>query len=137
MPTLYGSTTDATALEECKANDRYSGVETKGPRLLVAIEARLARMLDLTNPDIRRSLDLTLAELAAEDWRKLRAAGRESLTQALGRAGAGVGGSGVLVRSAAVRRGVNGVIFPGNCQAGWLEVVEGVRLERLGMRTRV
>jgi RES domain-containing protein len=137
LPTLYGSTTDATALEECKANDRYYGVETKGPRLLVAIEARLPRMLDLTNPNLRRSLDLTLAELAAEDWRKLLAADRESLTQALGRAVASVGGNGLLVRSAAVKHGINGVIFPGSCQAQWLEVVEGDRLERLGAPSRI
>src|SRR5437867_9396032 len=54
--TVYGSTTDTTALEECKANDRYYGIVTKGPRLLVAIEAQLPRALGLTDPDIRRRL---------------------------------------------------------------------------------
>ena len=57
LATLYGSTTDITALEECKANDRYYGVETRSPRLLVAIEARLTHVLDLTAPGIRRALD--------------------------------------------------------------------------------
>jgi hypothetical protein len=56
LPTIYGSTTDTTALEECKANDRYYGVVTKSPRLLVAIEAQLTRALDLTDP--RRPPDL-------------------------------------------------------------------------------
>ena len=61
-----------TALEECKANERYYGVVTKSPRLLVAIEAQLTRVVDLTIPDIRRALDLSLKELAAEDceWRR-------------------------------------------------------------------
>lgn len=136
LATLYGSTTDTTALEECKANDRYYGVETKSPRLLVAIEARLNRVLDLTNPDIRRALDLTLTELAAEDWRKLLAAGKESFTQTLGRATAAAASSGLLVRSATVRRGVNVVIFPGVCAGDRLEVVEGRKLEKLGGRTK-
>jgi len=136
LATLYGSTTDTTALEECKANDRYYGVVTRSPRLLVAIEAQLTRMLDLTNPDIRRALDLTLKELAAEDWRKLIASGKESLTQGLGRAVFEVRGSGLLVRSAAVKRGVNAVIFPAACPPDHLEVVEANKLEKLVRRVR-
>jgi RES domain-containing protein len=136
VATLYGSTTDTTALEESKANDRYYGVETKSPRLLVAIESRLTRVLDLTDPNIRRALDVTLTELAAEDWRKLLAAGKESFTQALGRAVAAAGGSGLLARSATVRRGVNVIVFPGVRAGDHLEVVEGAKLARLGVRTR-
>jgi RES domain-containing protein len=37
LATLYGSTTDTAALEEANANDRYYGLETKTPRLVVAI----------------------------------------------------------------------------------------------------
>lgn len=137
VPTLYGSTTDTTALEECKANDRYYGILTKSPRLLVAIEAHLTRVLDLTNPEIRRPLEVTLTELAAEDWRKLQAAGKESLTQVLGRAVAETGGSGLLARSATVRRGVNVIIFPRACRADRLAVVEGDKLDKLDVRQRV
>lgn len=136
IATLYGSTTDRTALEECKANDRYYGVETKSPRLLVAIEAQLTRMLDLTALATRRAMGVTLAELGAEDWRKLQAAGKESFTQAIGRAVAAVGGSGLLARSAAVHRGVNVAIFPGVCAADHLEVVDGAKLEKLGVKTK-
>ena len=136
LATLYGSATDITALEECKANDRYYGVETKSPRLLVAIEARLTHVLDLTAPGIRRALDVSLAELAAEDWRKLLAAGRESFTQTLGRAVAAVGGSGLLARSAAVPRGVNVVVFPGLRHGDRLEIVEGEKLKKLGVRIK-
>jgi RES domain-containing protein len=129
--TLYGSITDTAALEECKANDRYYGVDTKSPRLLVAIETRLTRVLDLTSPICRKSLDLTLTQLAAEDWRKLLASGKESFTQALGRAVVAARGSGLLARSAAVHRGVNVVVFPENCAKDQLLVVEGHKLEAL------
>ena len=129
IPALYGSTTDTTALAECKANDRYYGVVTTTPRLLVAVAARLPRMIDLTERTIRRSLGVSLDELAAEDWRKLLNAGQESLPQTIGRAVAATGGSGLLVRSAATPRGVNVVIFPGN--GGELALVEGEKLAKL------
>ena len=137
IATLYGSTTDSTALEECKAHDRYYGVETKSPRLLVAIEAQLSRMLDLTAPATRRAMEVTLTELGSEDWRKLQAAGKESFTQAIGRAVIAAGGSGLLSRSAAVPRGVNVAIFPGVCAADHLELVEGAKLEKLAVRIKV
>lgn len=47
---LYGSTTDTAALEEAKSNDRYYGLETKTPRLVVAIQAKVGKILDLTSP---------------------------------------------------------------------------------------
>lgn len=131
MPTLYGSTTDTTALEEFKANERYYGVVTKSPRLLVAIEASLARAVDLTDVALRRKLGVTLEELAGEDWRKLLGSGRESLTQALGRAVAASGGSGLLARSAAVLRGVAVAVFPGLSRQDRRAVVGGDKLEKL------
>ncbi len=122
LATLYGSTTDTTALEECKANDRYYGVVTTRPRLLVAIEARLDRVLDLSAPTVRRTLGVTLEELRSEDWRMLLNAGRESFIQALGRAVAECGGQAVLARSAAVHRGLNVAIF---CRAGGSQLSPG------------
>lgn len=132
VPALYGSTTDATALEESKANDRYYGIVTRTPRLLVAIETTLHRVLDLTSAAVRRELGVTLDELMAEDWRKLLEAGRESFTQALGRAALQSGTSGMLTRSTASAAGVNGVVFPGNLGKGEvLAVVGGEKLRRL------
>jgi len=133
---LYGSTTDTTALEECKAHDRYYGVETKSPRILVAIDIELTRMLDLTSPAARRALGVTLTELGAEDWRKLQAAGKESLTQVIGRAAAAAGGSGLIVRSAEVHLGINVVVFPGVCSGDRLEIVEGDKLAQLAKRAK-
>lgn len=127
---IYGSTSDKTALDECKAHDRYYGVETLSPRLLVAVEARLERVLDLTSLRVRRRMGLAVHVWADEDWRQMQAEGRESLSQAIGRAVSQAGGSGLLAHSSAVRGGVNVVIFPRNLRAGeTTSVVEGEKLE--------
>ncbi len=136
LATLYGSTTDTTALEECKANDRYYGFVTTSPRLLVAIEARLDRVLDLSDVAVRRSLGVTLERLASEDWRKLLNAHRESFSQALGRAVAEAGGHGLLARSAAVPRGLNVAIFTKQMSTTTrLSVVEGEMLAKWVSKT--
>jgi len=131
LPAVYGSTTDTTALQECQANDRYYGVVNRSPRILVAIEATLTRMLDLSDFTIRRALGITLQGLAREDWRRLQDAGLESLSQTIGRAVAAVGGSGILARSAACAPGINVVVFPGAHGDDRLEIVDAHRLERL------
>lgn len=136
LAALCGSTTDTAALEEAKANDRYYGLETKTPRLVVAINAEVERMLDLTSPTLRRQLGVTLAELAGEDWRKLLQSGRESLSQTIGRAAASVGASGILVRSAAVRHARNVIIFPPLDASGHLSIVEDEALARLTQATK-
>lgn len=129
---VYGSTTDTVALEECKAHDRYYGVVTTAPRLLVAVRAKLSRVLDLQRADVRRALGVTLAELEAEDWRRLSERGIESQAQAVGRAASGAELSGMLVPSFAVDGGLNVVVFPGRLPPGdRLEVVEGEALEKL------
>lgn len=131
---VYGSVTDAVALEESKATDRYYGVVTKAPRLVVAIEAQLAGVIDLTDARVRRSFGVSLKELAAEDWRKLLEAGKESLSQALGRACATIGASGILARSAAVPSGINVVVFQAGLRGDQLAVVEGDKLDFLKKR---
>ena len=136
LAAVYGITTDTAALEEAKANDRYYGIETKTPRLVVAIQAKVAHMLNLTAPAIRRQLGITLAELAGEDWRKLLQSGHESLSQAIGRAAASTGASGVLVRSAAVRQARNVIIFPPLGGSDRLSIVEGEALTRLTKATK-
>lgn len=131
LAALYGCTTDTAALEEAKANDRYYGLETKTPRLVVAIQAKVGKMLDLTSPGIRRQLGITLAEFSGEDWRKLLQSGQESLSQALGRAAASTGASGLLVRSAAVRQVRNVILFPPLGGSERLTIIEGDALARL------
>ena len=131
LAALYGSTTDTAALEEAKANDRYYGFETKTPRLVVAIQAKVGRILDLTSPGIRRQLGITLAELSGEDWRKLLQSGQESVSQSLGRAAASTGASGLLVRSAAVHQARNIILFPPLAGSDRLTIIEGDALAPL------
>lgn len=131
LAAVYGSSTDSAALEESKANDRYYGVETKAPRILVTIHADVRGMLDLRSPVLRRRLGVTLDELNAEDWRRLVDQNRESLTQAMGRAAASMGASGILAHSAAVHRAHNVILFPPLRDAGVLRIVGDEDLLRL------
>ncbi|MBE7539735.1 MAG: RES family NAD+ phosphorylase [Opitutaceae bacterium] len=136
LAAVYGSTSDSIALEECRAHDRYYGVVTKGPRVLVAIEVRLTKVLDLRLPSLRRALHITQRELASEDWRKLMQTRQESQTQALGRAAAAIGASGMLVNSANARSGTNGVVFPSAHPDDCIEVVEGEKLARFSLKPK-
>lgn len=113
---VYGSTTDTVAVRESCANAEYARIPypTRTPRLVVAIDLALKRVLDLTQASVRRDLGVTLKELRQEDWRKLQNQGFESLTQALGRAAFHAGAEGLLVPSARVAGGVNVVFFPQN-----------------------
>lgn len=131
LAALYGSTTDSAALEETKANDRYYGLVTTTPRLVVAIHASTDKLLDLSSTVTRRQLAVTLRELAGEDWRKLLQSGQESLSQAIGRAAAESGASGLRVRSAAVPHAHNIVLFPPLSDPCQMTIVEGEALNRL------
>ena len=117
---IYGSTTDTVALDESRANAEYARIPypVRTPRLVVAIDVALGRVLDLTQTNVRRALGVTLKQLSQEDWRKLQDQGFESLTQALGRAAFHAGAEGLLVPSARVRGGVNAVVFPQNLSRG-------------------
>lgn len=68
---------------------------------------------------MRRSLGLSITRLFAVDWRAEQDAGREALTQAVGRGAFEAGLQGLLVPSHAHRKakGVNVVVFPGHLDA--------------------
>ena len=104
------------AVAESRATADYARVPQpfRTPRLLVAIEFSLQVVLDLTSPSVRASLGLTPDALREEDWRKTQEAGRESLTQAIGRAVFSNNGEGLLVPSARVPEGMNLAFFPEN-----------------------
>lgn len=131
LAALYGSPTDTVALEEAKANDRYYGLATTTPRLVVAIEATVARLLDLTAPAVVAGLGLPWPELADEDWRRRLEAGEESLSQALGCAAACSGAAGLIAPSAAVPGALTIVVFPPLGRRGRLEVLEAGVLRRI------
>jgi RES domain-containing protein len=122
------------AVAESRATADYADVPWpfRTPRLLVAIELSLQAVLDLTRPEVLGKLDLSAAELRAEDWRRVQETGQESLTQMIGRAVFTQGGEGMLVPSARVSGGVNVAYFPENQRtSSRVTVLEADKLERV------
>ena len=131
---VYGSTAETVAVAESGATADYANIPLPfaTPRLLVAIELALQAVLDLTRASIRERLDLTSNELRAKDWRKVQEEGRESFTQAIGRAVFSNEGEGLLVPSACVPAGVNVVYFPENRgPASGVRVLDLEKLQRI------
>ena len=134
---VYLSTTPQTATAETFAGNRYYSIPFYEalPRVLVAVDVDLPRVLDMTDPRVRRALGLSITRLFSIDWRAEQNAGREALTQALGRAAFAAGFDGLLVPSDADRRakGVNLVVIPANLGAGSrLAVLNPDELKGLG-----
>ncbi len=131
---VYGSTSDLVAVAESRATAEYAGIPHvfRTPRLLVAIEFDLARVLDLTVPKNQVALGISSEELDQEDWRKIQAEGDESLTQAIGRAAFESGANALLVPSAKVPNGINVAYFPENQSApGEASVCESGQLDQI------
>ena len=109
------STTAETAIAESNVSFAYYGFTPAAvrPRVLVAVRARLNRVLNLAAPKgIAARRWLQLHRMLVEDWRKENGAGRESLSQAFGRAAHVAGAEALLVPSARVPDGRNLVYFP-------------------------
>ena len=122
----------AVAESRATADYLHIAMPFRTPRLLVAIELSLSAVLDLTSAEIRKKLGIALEELSAEDWRKLQEDGRESFTQAIGRAVFTNKGEGLLVPSARVVPGTNVVYLPQNLRdSSKVEVLESEKLDRV------
>jgi RES domain-containing protein len=118
----YASTKPEVALAETLAHYRYYGFQDEDamPRMTVALQFKLRKVLNLTNSNVQRKLNLNLPEIMAEDWRRIQDMKKESQSQSLGRAVATAGFEGMLVPSAAVPSGINLVYFPDNTLSGSL-----------------
>ena len=114
FPAVYASLTPETAVAEALAQFRYYGIPDADamPRVLVALDASLAALADLTDGRTRRVLRVSRRRMRADSWRAAAERGRESLAQAIGRAAYDARLEGLLVPSAADRKGVNLVVFP-------------------------
>jgi RES domain-containing protein len=112
--TVYGAFSDATALAEVKANYIYYGLDPADalPRTIVAVDMKLAEVLDLTDGTIRKALAVSATRMRGDDWRAQNLRGAESLTQAIGRALYESGLEGLIVP--ACDGGKNLAWFPGN-----------------------
>lgn len=117
---VYASLTLETAMAETLAHHRYYGIPLQDamPRTFVAIRTNFQTVLDLRVGAIRQRLQVSLGRILAVDWRKEARAGREPITQAIGRAAAEVGLEGLIVPSATEAKGHNLLVFPLNLKAG-------------------
>ncbi len=70
--TVYAAFSDATALAEAKAHFLYYGLDPADalPRTIVAVDVKLARVLDLTNGTVRKTLCMSATRMRDDDWRK-------------------------------------------------------------------
>jgi RES domain-containing protein len=112
--TVYTSLTDTTALAEAKANYLYYGLDPADalPRTIVAIDVKLAKVLDFTDGNLRRIMGISAARMRKDDWRALNRRSAESLTQAVGRAAYETGAEALIVPACDAKK--NLVWFPGN-----------------------
>lgn len=135
FPTVYSSLDPHTALDEVLAHFRYYGfpIECAMPRVSVSVRARLVRVLDLIDGKTRSALRISERRMLDEPWRDEQKAGREALTQALGRVGHELGWEAFLVPSAARSGGVNLIIFPANlARRSSLDIINVGELPRRG-----
>jgi RES domain-containing protein len=85
--TIYTSCDPETALAEALAYFRHYElpIERAMPRVIVSVEAKLLKVIELTNGGVRKVLGVSEERLLAEPWRQLQKHGREALTQTLGK----------------------------------------------------
>ena len=116
FPAVYASLDPHTALDEVLAHfrDYQIPIESAMPRVTVSCRVRLGRVLDITDGKTRSTLRVSEHRILSEPWREEQKAGREALTQALGRLGHELEWERFLVPSAARRGGENLIIFPTN-----------------------
>lgn len=114
MNVVYLSTAPETATYESMAGARYYNLPLwdSMPKVMVAVRVEVDAILDLTNRAIGANLPVAMAALLGEDWRAVMQGGRESASQAIGRAAFAAGLQGLLVPSKAHRSGKNLLVFP-------------------------
>ena len=123
----YASLERETAVLEWKAQLRRAGIPLAQamPAVISSGEVQLEQVLDLADAALLRELGLSRTKLLAGGWALETEAGRESLSQAVGRAALASGYEALLVPSA-VAKARNLVLFP---QA----LRPGSRIEASGM----
>jgi RES domain-containing protein len=117
---VYASLTPETAMAETLAHHRYYGIAVADamPRTFVALAINLQAVLDLRLGTVRRRIQVSLDRVLTVDWRKEVQAGREPITQTIGRAASEVGWEGLIVPSAVHPNGHNLLVFPANLHSG-------------------
>lgn len=113
---VYLSVGIDTAVAELLGQYAHYGLEATAvtPFVVAGVEVKLAKVLDLTATAVRRSLGVTLGAVLDPRWSAAQDAGKEALTQAIGRLAFEAEFDGMLVPSASKRGETNVVAFPGN-----------------------
>ena len=131
---VYASLDVETAVAEALQHFRYYGlpVSKAMPRVIVALETKLERVLDLRDGDVRRVLIVSEKRMLSEPWREEQKKGHEALTQAIGRLAYDLDVHALLVPSAARKGGSNLIVFPANLDPpkSWLRIVNRDELPR-------
>lgn len=125
---VYGALDPETAMAQALAVQRHYGlpVHRAFPRVFLAIECRLKRVVDVTDAKVERALGVKLSGLVESDWRAANDEGTQSLSQALGHAAFAAGWEGMILPSARAAGGRIAVMFPDRLGGGSrLRVLEG------------
>jgi RES domain-containing protein len=120
LTVLHAAMSPEGALAEVMAGRRKYGLPDKLalPLVLRGIGIRLTRVLDLCDGGVRVSLRMSEDRLVGADWEAENRAGREAVTQAVGRAAAEAGFEGLVVPSAADPGARNVVVFVDRLEGG-------------------
>jgi RES domain-containing protein len=67
---LYVALEEPTAVAELVRRARRSGIPVRSfaPRVMLTLDLRLGKVLDLTDPGVRRAWDITTEDLASDDY---------------------------------------------------------------------
>lgn len=117
----YTSRAVETAMKEVLAATRRKGLpdERALPRTLIGLDLSAQRALDLTDGDTRLRCQTGRDRILNDAWWIENQKGRESFTQAVGRAAMAAGFEALIAPAAAdAPHGVNLVVFPENLQPG-------------------
>jgi len=108
---VYGSLRVATALAEALAASRKAGIDDADamPVYVTSVRAKLARVLDLTRPNMPAELSALVARGMGEPWQEFT--GKDSICQAIGRAAYEAELQGLIVPSLAAPGETNIVVF--------------------------
>lgn len=111
---VYGTLDPYAALAETVGTFGSYAIpyEQRLPLVLVAIDVKLQRVLDLTDGKIRRHLGVSQERMLEADWQTAQARNGEGLTQAIGRLAWEAKLEALLVASARFKKEKNLVIFP-------------------------
>ena len=110
---LYLSEAPETAMAESNEHARRYNLPLwkQMPKVTVAIRIEADAILDLTDPVAKTAVPFGLRSLMDADWRTDNNRGKESLSQALGRAAFAAGFDGLRVPSKPDPNGINLVVF--------------------------